>query len=476
MNALVPMTAGRMPSVFANRAGLPSMNSAAQQGLPPSFAVIGFKGRNWRLKYRGDETLVKDDRGGPAYALDVVIVGVSPAVTKQFYDKKYAEGDDAAPDCFSLNGVTPDPTSPKLQSQHCATCQQNVYGSRLNENGKKAKACADSRRLAVVPTGDIDNDSMGGPMLLRLPPMSLVSLARYANELTRFAAEPYMVNTILTFDQDVAYPLIDFKAAGWLTDEQAHQVAAMLENPLIGKMLDSTPAELAGAAPAPSAAASSPLATGAPAKSFAPAGVASTQASHDAPSKDPALAATAADVAAAEKAIKAKAKAERTKQLAAELAAVEAAEAEEAEEVRQEALGAAAAVTEQPAGESDEEREEREAEDAAAAALKAVRERMAARTAAATAKAAAAPAPALAPAPAPAPAPAAKAAPKLAAVVTVPPAKRTPFQSKVAAATQVAQPAAGPAADGEDRTATTAAGAVPHAPADLESAIDQLLG
>jgi hypothetical protein len=248
MNNIVPLRAGQAPAIFSSR-NLPDMNAAAQQGLPPAFSVIGYKGRNWRIKHRGDEELVKDPRtGAPVASLDVVIIGISPNISKQFYEKKYSEGDDASPDCYSVNGIAPEADSPKIQCQTCAACPQNVYGSRLTENGKKAKACQDSRRLAVVPSGDIENESFGGPMLLRLPPMSLSSLAKYSNELTRFAAQPYMVETILSFDYDVAYPLLTFKAAGWLSDEQARSVAEQLDNPLVDRILNSGAVEQAAQA------------------------------------------------------------------------------------------------------------------------------------------------------------------------------------------------------------------------------------
>lgn len=237
MNALVPLNGG-MPSIFQSMAGLPDMNAAAQAGMSASFGVIGFKGKNWRIKHRGEEILVKDDRGNPAPTLDVIIVGISPNISKQWYEKKYTEGDDASPDCFSIDGVTPDASSPKKQCASCAVCPANQWGSRITEAGKKAKACQDSRRLAVVPSGDVRNESFGGPMLLRLPPTSLQNLAGFSRELTRFGAQPFMVQTILGFDHNMAYPMITFKASGWVTDEDtAMALKDVLEDPLIEQML-----------------------------------------------------------------------------------------------------------------------------------------------------------------------------------------------------------------------------------------------
>lgn len=260
----LPTRPGGVPAAFANRANMPDMNAAAQQGIQAAFAVIGYKGRNWRIKYRGEDELLKDDRGVPMATLDVVIVGISQAISKQWYDKKYAEGDNEAPDCFSVNGVAPDRSSPKLQCATCAACPQNVWGSRVTDNGKKAKACADTRRIAVVPYGDEENETYGGPMLLRLPPTSLAGLARYGAELARFSAQPYMVRTQLGFDYDVAYPLLTFKAAGWLDDATCNTVNEILDNPLIERILETEVVEATHDPAEPPSA----LAQGGPAKGF----------------------------------------------------------------------------------------------------------------------------------------------------------------------------------------------------------------
>lgn len=286
MNNIVPLRSGQMPAVFANRANLPDMNAAAQAGLAAAFAVIGYKGRNWRIKYRGEDELLMDARRVPIPTLDVVIVGLSPAISKQFYDRRYTEGDNEAPDCFSIDGIKPDRASPKLQCASCAACPQNVWGSRTTDAGKKAKACQDSRRIAVVPLGDIANDGYGGPMMLRVPPMSLANLAKFTTEIGRFGAQPFMIQTQLSFDYDVAYPLIHFSALGWLDEAQAVGVAQAMENPLIERMLETEVVE----AQADPAADQNALAGGRPAGAFA----------QQSPAPDPAIAQAAADRQAAE--------------------------------------------------------------------------------------------------------------------------------------------------------------------------------
>jgi hypothetical protein len=211
MNQIINLGPGSVPAHIAQSERL-NLNAAAHANLAPSFAVIGYKGGNWRIRYRGDEIPAR------VTALNVIIVGMATAVSKAYYEKRYAEGDDGAPDCFSINGVAPDAASPKKQSPTCTACQWNKFGSRLTENGKKAKACPDYRRLAVVPFGDAANETYGGPMLLRIPPMSLLNLDRYCRQLEAVGADISQVVTVLEFNLDVAYPEIVFSANGWVSD------------------------------------------------------------------------------------------------------------------------------------------------------------------------------------------------------------------------------------------------------------------
>lgn len=241
MSNIVPFVGGRPPAVFQNRVS--TMTAAAQAGVQASFAVVAYKGKNWRLKYHGEETVLMDDQRRPVPDLDVVIVGVSPSISKQFYEKKFTEGSDEAPDCFSVDGIAPDPSSPKKQCATCGVCPKNAWGSRITDDGKKGKACQDSRRLAIVPLADPMNEVCGGPMLLRIPPMSLNNLANYAKFVEMKGAGLECVATRLKFDVDMAYPRIQFEALGWLDDAQAALVvgpdgkSGICADPLIDRML-----------------------------------------------------------------------------------------------------------------------------------------------------------------------------------------------------------------------------------------------
>jgi hypothetical protein len=251
------------------------MNAAAKAGLTPSFAVIGYKGRNWRLKHAGEEELLKEPNGAPVATLDVIIVGIATAISKIFYEKRYAEGDDQAPDCWSTDGIKPDAAAPKKQNTLCGNCPQSQWGSRITDAGKKAKNCQDSRRLVVVPADDVENEGYGGPMLLRLPPMSLGNLAAYTRELDKYGAQPYAVRTVLGFNYDVSYPEITFQTTGWLDDDTAAQVADLIENDarIATILAESTIGPSDGEAPSDpefaNRAPTSPLAAGRPAPSVA---------------------------------------------------------------------------------------------------------------------------------------------------------------------------------------------------------------
>ena len=246
MNALTKRDAVAPLAVFAGMTNLPDMNAAAQAGVQASFGIVGYRGKNWRIKYRGEEQVVLDARGVPDAVLDVVVVGVSPGLSKQYYEKKYSEGDDEAPDCFSVDGITPDASSPKKQCASCATCPMNAFGSRITEAGKKAKACQDSKRIVVVPTKDIENAGHGGPMMLRIPAMSLANFAKYTAELNKFNAQPYMVQTRLGFDMDAAYPRLTFQPAGWVTDPaDAQAIVEAIQDPQVDRILNTEAVTLA---------------------------------------------------------------------------------------------------------------------------------------------------------------------------------------------------------------------------------------
>jgi len=225
---------GNAPAHITPGGGL-RLNAAAQSGIQASFAVLKIKNRVFRIRYRGEERILQDSAGvgrdgrplpvAPVTSLDVIVVGASQAISKRFYLGGYVEGGEGkAPDCFSINGISPDPASAHKQSEMCATCPKNTWGSATSDTGTKMKACQDRRRIAVVRAADADNDVDGGPMLLDIPPASLRVLDAYTKALDRQGADISQVVTRIGFNPQKTLELT-FESVGWVTDARTFDVA-----------------------------------------------------------------------------------------------------------------------------------------------------------------------------------------------------------------------------------------------------------
>ena len=223
-------------------------------GVTGGFAILGIRGSKWRVKYQGDETLITNDEGEPKPSIDVVFLKANSFLSKTYYAGSYTEGDDSPPDCASSDGVKPDAGVPNPQAENCATCPHNQWGSRITDAGKKAKECADTRRVAVVPAEDIANTVYGGPMLLRIPAASLADLALFSKQLASKGIPYNAVVIRLGFDSDASYPKLTFKAKRMLTEDDAEQMREHFVGDAITRVLESNdiPAAPEKAAEAPS--------------------------------------------------------------------------------------------------------------------------------------------------------------------------------------------------------------------------------
>lgn len=234
----LPAGFGPVSAVFG---GAPKVNDELGAGVASSYGVVGYKGKVWSIRYQGNEEIVmREDGDGPKNSIEVVVVKASPAISKIFYKGGYVEGSNAAPDCWSADGVKPDGGVQNKVCSTCAACPMNAWGSRVTDAGKQGKACADSRRVAVVPVADMDNELFGGPLLLRIPAASLKDLKAYGDLLNSYQYPYYACATRIAFDPKEAYPKFVFSAIRPLSDQEAQKVMVLRDDKRVSAVLSET--------------------------------------------------------------------------------------------------------------------------------------------------------------------------------------------------------------------------------------------
>lgn len=250
MSNVVPFDGGKVPALLKDQMGSDDLSA----GVTGGFAVLSIRSSKWRVKYQGEEHPILNADGDPVASLEAVIVKANPHITKNFYAQGYSDGASEAPDCFSLDGLKPDASVEKPQSDTCARCPKNVFGSRITPAGKKAKACQDNRRLAIVPVNDIMNETFGGPMLLRVPAASLAELAMMGKNLSARGFPYNAVSVRIGFDLEASYPKLTFKPIRPLTDDEAKKVVTIMRDDRMERIL----AEAVEVLPTPEAEAEAP--------------------------------------------------------------------------------------------------------------------------------------------------------------------------------------------------------------------------
>jgi hypothetical protein len=180
------------------------------------FPVMSIMGKVFHYVKGGERTLITREIEGdtiPAPSIEVVVINANKNTSKIYYAKAFEDGDEGAPDCYSVNGDKPELDSTDPQCKTCAACPHNVWGSRITESGTKAKNCSDARRVAAAKP-----DALDEPFLLRVPPTSLKPLGEYQELLHKHGAALQEVVTKVAFDPSMAYPTLTFKPVGFLSE------------------------------------------------------------------------------------------------------------------------------------------------------------------------------------------------------------------------------------------------------------------
>lgn len=239
-------------------------NAAAMGGIKTGgFPRISLSGSKFFILDNSAEVprqliTVKDPSGTvdvPAMVLSVVVVGANPGISKLYYEGPYVAGDDREPDCSSDDGVRPDPHITEPMNNACATCPMNAWGSRTTPQGKEGKACADGKRLVVIPAGHLSYKAMA----LNITPAMLKDWGAYVRALSSKGIPVHGVVTRLMFDPTVDYPKLNFTFERFLSEEEFAVVEKRMDSDEVRNIekpvrtAAPTPAPAPAPAPAPSA-------------------------------------------------------------------------------------------------------------------------------------------------------------------------------------------------------------------------------
>jgi hypothetical protein len=209
MNSIIPFDSA-VPAHLAGRVGqLSALSDSIGGGIGggADFPRISIKASRFRIVQDGTETVLPDT------TLAIVVVGANSNLSKAFYAAAWnPDAEATAPDCFSLEGIRPDPDSTQPQNDLCASCPQNAWGSKITDAGTRIKACADKKRLAVVAA----DDPTGPIYLLEVTAAALKNLNQYQKELSMRGIAPEIVKTIVSFDTNASFPKLQFDFGGFL--------------------------------------------------------------------------------------------------------------------------------------------------------------------------------------------------------------------------------------------------------------------
>lgn len=192
-----------------------SADSDSMASASTSIPRVSLRGKKFRFLEGGEEIFTQNDN------VDVVILGVTPEAglfVKTYYAAGYTgQADTSPPTCASDDGRRPSPWITEPQSQNCATCEKNRFGSAKSRAGKPAKACRDSKRLWVALPSNIE----GTVYALQVPVTSLKELAEYGREFKSMGNVPIAsAITTIHMDDDSEFPMLSFKCAGFLPEDQ----------------------------------------------------------------------------------------------------------------------------------------------------------------------------------------------------------------------------------------------------------------
>lgn len=235
----VPAIPTEVPSYLAKYTGADGVKNLIAEAIGGisggSVPTIVANSGAFTKKVSGEETIIKfpaltpkgeehPAAGQPVGQLSVVVLAAKPELDKAYYASAFSPGQEPqSPDCFSEDGVRPDPSSPMPQNSACAGCPQNVFGSGKNAAGEpgKGKACSDRKRLVIFADNSV--------WKFVVPPASLQAWVAYCRDLGAHGLAPQFVITKIGFDEESKFKLT-FSFAGVLGESAVTKLLALKES------------------------------------------------------------------------------------------------------------------------------------------------------------------------------------------------------------------------------------------------------
>lgn len=240
-----------LPAAFANArpaAAFQNQNiESGAEGIEGGYPILKYAGKVFSLQQQGvARPFIRKDDGTARGSVDVIVVRSATHKAKTYYEN-FKEGSKDKPICFSNDGVRPDPSVQTPPSRNCAACPKNVFGSKITDEGKQAKACGDHKRTAVVVDPALALETFGAPIdepaLLRIPAASLTDFALYAQQMEHQNFPLPSIVTRVTFDITKNYPKLKFEAIRPLTDDEGVVAMALRDGPTAIRIVSDSVAE-----------------------------------------------------------------------------------------------------------------------------------------------------------------------------------------------------------------------------------------
>jgi len=172
------------------------------------------------LKYQGAEV--------PNNELNVVVV--DHVLENALYRGAYDPDNPQSPICFAFGRteeeMKPHEASTEPQSEDCASCPHNQWGSADVGRGK---ACKNIRRLALISEGDLENVPAAEVAYLKIPVTSTKAWAGYVRQVAQNYQRPPLgvVTTIKLVDDDKSQFKVVSSLAGVIEDGEV--IGALIE-------------------------------------------------------------------------------------------------------------------------------------------------------------------------------------------------------------------------------------------------------